>query len=92
MKEIIINMLTYVDDGAMIFDTRNNLIRGSSIACRIMAKWGLTVYVGYDRKKSKTETMFIPSTIILKLWRTSKNHLEGGNKGNTIVERCNNNI
>ena len=61
-----INMLTYVDDGAGIFNCREDIEKGSIIICKVMAKWGLTVHMGYDNKKSKTKLMYIPSTSKLK--------------------------
>ena len=61
-----INMLTYVDDGAGIFNYREDVEKGSIIICELMVKWGLIVYVGYDNKKSKTKLMYIPSTSKLK--------------------------
>ena len=50
MKDIEINMLTFVDDGAMAFGLRDDLIKGCKIMCEVMAKWGLTAHVGYDDK------------------------------------------
>ena len=69
MEELIdrhINMLTYMDDGAGLFNCREDVVKGSVVICEVMAKWGLTVHVGYDDSKSKTELMYIPSTSKLK--------------------------
>ena len=69
MNKLEVNMFTYVDDGAMLFESRGDTVRASPIVCRIMAKWGLTAHVGYDGKQSKTELMFFPSTVTIARWR-----------------------
>ena len=38
MVEREINLLTYVDDGGMIFDDRESLSKGSRIICEVIAK------------------------------------------------------
>ena len=38
----------------------------------IMSKWGLTVHVGHEGKKSKTEEIFILFTTKFKEWRQQK--------------------
>ena len=45
------------------------MIIGSKITCMLIAKWGLTVYVGYNGKKLKTELMLFTSSKTLKEWR-----------------------
>ena len=60
MSEEEVNMLTCVDDGAMLFNSRDDAIKASRIACEIVAKWGLNLYIGCGWKESKTELMFFP--------------------------------
>ena len=50
MIECEINLLTCADDGGMMFDDRESLMKGSRIICEEMVKWGLTVHVGYGEK------------------------------------------
>ena len=44
------NVFAHVDDGALGFNSRDDLIMCSKIACMVMAKWGLTAHVGCDGK------------------------------------------
>ena len=57
------------DDGVLVFNSRGDLMLGRKIACLVMEKWGLTVHVGNDDKKSKTELILLPSSKTLKEWR-----------------------
>ena len=69
MVDKFISMLTCVDNRAIVFNLRRELYIGCKIVCVIMAKWGFTVHVGNNRKKSNTEMMVFPLTIKLKEWR-----------------------
>ena len=66
MVKKIINMFTYIDNGAILFNSRQELINRCRIIYKVILKWGLTMHIGYDRKKSKTKVMFFPSTRKLK--------------------------
>ena len=83
MCTLEVNMFTYVDDGAMLFESRGDTERASPIVCRIIAKWGLTAHVGYDGKQSKTELMFFPSTVTIARWRKEALLL-----GDGFVDEC----
>ena len=76
MMTEIISLFTHIDDGAVMFKNRDDAIKGCNMICNIMAKWGLTVHVGRDGKKSKTEAMLILSTNEIKEWRQQKKHLK----------------
>ena len=54
-------ILLYVDDGALIFTNRSDVILGSKIAFTQMERMGLNMHVGKREEKSKTEFMFYPS-------------------------------
>ena len=69
MKDEEVNILIHVDDGALLFNNRNDLTLGSEITCEVMAKWSLTMRAGNYNKKSKTEFMLMPSTSTLSRWR-----------------------
>ena len=61
-----INILTYVDNGAGIFNCREDVEKGSIIICKVIAKWELIVYMGYNDNKSKMELIHIPPASKLK--------------------------
>ena len=58
--------LLYVDNGAMIYSSRKDMIDGTKIAISTFAKFGLIVHFSTKKKASKTESVFFPSTINLK--------------------------
>ena len=39
------------------------------MTCEVMTKWGLTVHVGHEDKKSKTELMLAPSGSTIARWK-----------------------
>jgi len=88
MDRLEVNTFTYVDDGAMLFESRSDTELASPIVCKIMAKWGLTAHVGYDGKQSKTELMYFPSTVTIARWRKESLVLEddSGNLFSNSVE------
>ena len=69
MSDETIKMFARADDGSLVFNTRADLMLGSKIACLVMDNQELTVHVGHDDKKYKTESMLFPSTKTLKKWR-----------------------
>ena len=50
----------YVDDGAFIFSSRDNLIRGISLIHHHFARLGLEMHIGRGTTPSKTECVFFP--------------------------------
>ena len=66
---VIFNILQilYIDDGAFIFDSRGELIKGVTLINNLLKFFGLEIHVGRDRKKSKTECIFYPPCGFLKL-------------------------
>ena len=51
----------FVDDGAFVFESRNDLARGLELIQKVFAMFGLEMHTGKIRGKSKTECMFIPA-------------------------------
>ena len=83
----IINMLIYVNDRAVIFNSRRELIARCRIMCKAMAKQGLTAHIRYNGKKSKIELIFFPSTSKLKMQRKSTLEIyEGNDMDGLIIE------
>ena len=64
-----INLLAHADDGGMLFNEREILIKGIRGTCGVMATWGLTLNAGHEDKKSKTELMLTPSTSTIVIER-----------------------
>ena len=54
-------LLLYVDDGASLFNSRNDAIIGTNIIFNQMKRMGLNMHVGSGKKASKTEAVFFPS-------------------------------
>jgi len=71
-QSITIFILLFMDDGALPFGSREDAIIGTRICIQTLEKFGLVVHTGNDGKRSKTEAMFIPSTITLQRWRHSQ--------------------
>lgn len=53
--KILISTLLFIDDGALPFSSRDNLINGLIIYINAIAKFGLTIYAERVRRNSKTE-------------------------------------
>ena len=51
----------YVDDGAMLFDTREDLAEGTQLLFNHFARFGLEMHIGVGDKKSKTECVHFPA-------------------------------
>jgi len=68
--------LFYVDDGSMPYTARNDMIDGTNITMNVFSKFGLVVHVGSKGKKSKTESVFFPSTHTLRRWREADKNNE----------------
>ena len=65
--------LLFIDDDALPFSSRNDLINGAIICINIMAKFGLTIYTGRGSKVSKTEAVFFPSYEKINKWKSTLN-------------------
>ena len=50
----------YADDGAFLLRTRAELIHATRLLFSHLKRFGLTMHVGRDGKKSKTEAMYFP--------------------------------
>ena len=59
-------MMLCIDNGALLFELRNNIILGIIMYIKIIVKFGLIIYVGRGNKWSKTKVLFVPSTTTLK--------------------------
>ena len=58
--------MLYVDDGAFVFETRQDLEKGVGIIWRQFAKFALEMHTGTETKTSKTEFFFFPPPIMFK--------------------------
>ena len=56
-----IMQILYLDDGAFIFETRNELIKGVNIINSLFKKFGMEMHVGRNEKASKTECIMFPA-------------------------------
>ena len=54
--------LLCIDDGAFIFNSRDELIQGVNMIIAHFKKVGMEMYIGIDGKKSKTECIFFLPT------------------------------
>ena len=64
-RDTIINLiiiLLCIDNSTLLFKSREDMIKGTTIYISIIAKFGLTVHTSLGNKKSKMEAIFIPST------------------------------
>ena len=61
IDELAILILLYIDNGAISFNSRSDVEKGTPICIDIMAKFGLMVYTRSEVKKSKTKAVFFPS-------------------------------
>eukprot|EP00978_Attheya_sp_CCMP212_P042475 scaffold259533_cov35-Attheya_sp.AAC.1 len=48
----------YVDDGAMLFTSRKDLVTGMETIYKNFARFGLQMHIGRGPKKSKSECMY----------------------------------
>ena len=56
----MMNLLRYIDDGAVIFESRCDFEKATNI---IYNKWktiGLTIHIGRQNQKLKTEAIYFP--------------------------------
>ena len=65
--------LLFMDDGALPFNSRDDLINGAIICINTMAKFGLTIHTGKGAKISKTEAVFFPSYERINRWKATLN-------------------
>ena len=69
-------LLLYVDDGALIFFSKNEAILGSNIIFEQMARTRLTIHVGIGLKASKTEAVYFPSRSKITSWLLNHESLQ----------------
>ena len=55
--------ILYIDDGTFMFDSREDLIKGTNMLYEHFKMFGLSMHIGKDGKKSKTEAMYISPNI-----------------------------
>jgi hypothetical protein len=51
----------YVDDGAMLFENREDLKKGTNLIMSHFARFGLEMHIGRNEKQSKTECVYFPA-------------------------------
>ena len=85
---INIFILLFMDDGSLPFESREDAIKGTKLCITIMEKFGLTVHTGNKNKRSKTEALFIPSTITLQRWRHTHLPSIANNTSNPSNQQC----
>ena len=52
--------ILYLDDGAFIFSSREDLIKGVTLINSLFKSFGLEMHIGKNNKASKTECIFFP--------------------------------
>ena len=52
--------ILYLDDGAFIFSSREDLIKGVTLINSLFKTFGLEMHIGRNNKASKTECIFFP--------------------------------
>eukprot|EP00956_Cyclotella_meneghiniana_P008636 scaffold11760_cov69-Cyclotella_meneghiniana.AAC.3 len=52
----------YIDDGAFVFGSRADLIKGLKIIRKVFADFGLEMHIGSNGEASKTECVFYPTS------------------------------
>ena len=55
-----------MDNRAISYASKEDMIKGTTVAIGIFAKFDLTVHIEIAKKASKTEAVFFPRFIILK--------------------------
>ena len=60
-----IMQILYLDDGAFIFDSRIDLIKGVKLIDSLFKKIGMEMHVGKNEKASKTECIMSPPQVSL---------------------------
>ena len=53
----------YVDDGAMLFESRKDLIEGTRLIMEHFGRFGLEMHIGRNGKRSKTECVYFPAFV-----------------------------
>jgi exonuclease III len=56
--------LLYIDDGVFMFNSREDLIKGTNMLYDLFKMFGLSMHIGENGKKSKTEAMYISPSFI----------------------------
>ena len=70
MINVLINLLTHVNDGALILNARDHAAKGYEIICEAMSKWVLTAHIGKMGRDLKQKLYFFLSASTLKSWRS----------------------
>ena len=65
-------LLLYVDDGALMFNNKEETIKGSKIAFQQMKILGLTMHVGVEKKNRRLKLYFFPSRSVVIDWVAKK--------------------
>jgi hypothetical protein len=60
--------LLYVDDGAFLFESKEDMARGANEIYDHFERFGLKMHVGRNGKKSKTEAMYFPPSLKKELY------------------------
>ena len=70
-------ILLYIDDGAIPFASRRDVILGMKLCINVFRRFGLVVHTGTKEKDSKTKAVFFPGTSTIQRWRRNgPNHNE----------------
>ena len=69
-----IMQILYLDDGAFIFESRKDLIKGVNLINSLFKKFGMEMHIGRDEQASKTECIMFPPPGFL-----NQNTIEGEN-------------
>lgn len=78
-------LLLYVDDGAVCFTSRQDMIRGITILEKKMVRLGLVMHAGREGNRSKTDFMFFPSPLSSKTMILNQEYLERRQPNRAIV-------
>ena len=61
-----IMQILYLDDGAFVFNSRKDLIKGVNLINSLFKKFGLEMHIGKNNKASKTECIFFPPSRVFQ--------------------------
>ena len=64
--------MLYVDDGAFVFTNRPDTALGCQIALDTMDQFGLTIHVGQNQTKPKSEAVFFPTRSTVRRWKCER--------------------
>jgi Reverse transcriptase (RNA-dependent DNA polymerase) len=63
-KNFSLFYLLYIDDGVFMFNSRDDLEKGTNMLYDLFKMFGLSMHIGENGKKSKTEAMYISPSFI----------------------------